>query len=555
MKACSASIAALVLLGGCSFIDDFGSFTTSPDLDAGIDGGDQVDAGPGVDGCAPGPELCNSMDDDCDGVVDEEVTDCSFPNATGVCAAGACTLGACDTSYGDCNAEPGCETELNTREQCGGCGITCGVDELCGSAGCATPSVDWVVVASSASFPRPAALGVDAMGNAYFGGTFTGALTVEGTAAPTSGTAGDAYVASVDPSGALRWVQSIGGAGAERLTDLAVTPLGIVYAVGSANSSITVAGSTNNATDDGFVWSLAPDGSSRWLRLVSSINADSLVNGVALEPSGDIVITGAYEGTIRGVPSNGQDLFVGRMSTTGVQEDHYGFGGPGSQRGTSISVGAGGNLYVTGAFSATVDWGGGSRVAVDGEEVVLLSLGLDNAYLRDLSLVGNDDESGVSVATDSVGNVYWHVASLNAFDYGGGLLPHPTGNYTSHLASVATDGTHRWSFISELSTGGRVRAFADVPWFAGAGGAVELLGTTLSSVGSTDALAAQLDDTGGLTFYVSLGSVGGDQAADVHVEGDGIWMLGTFGDVIDFGGDIRSPAGSSDTFLARLVAP
>ena len=67
--------------------------------------------------------------DDCGGCGDA----CSYDNASGLCTEGACEMGACDANYGDCNADAadGCETALTSNDNCGACGNTCGPLENC----------------------------------------------------------------------------------------------------------------------------------------------------------------------------------------------------------------------------------------------------------------------------------------------------------------------------------------------------------------------------------------------------------------------------------------
>ncbi|MCZ7687240.1 MAG: MopE-related protein [Sandaracinaceae bacterium] len=71
----------------------------------------------------PAPETCNMLDDDCDGMADEDfslATDvnncgscgnvCTLPHAIPRCAAGTCQIAACDTGFRDLDPlEPGCE--------------------------------------------------------------------------------------------------------------------------------------------------------------------------------------------------------------------------------------------------------------------------------------------------------------------------------------------------------------------------------------------------------------------------------------------------------------
>ncbi len=63
---------------------------------------------------------------------------CSLPHASATCPAGACLVSSCDTSWADCNGSPsdGCEIDLNSVDNCGGCGNVCSVSH--GTPGCAS---------------------------------------------------------------------------------------------------------------------------------------------------------------------------------------------------------------------------------------------------------------------------------------------------------------------------------------------------------------------------------------------------------------------------------
>lgn len=86
---------------------------------------------PDDDGTCPliCPEVCDDRDNDCDGATDEgEASDsCVLANAQARCAKGTCTITGCDYPFGDCDrvVANGCETALNNEFNCGGCGISC----------------------------------------------------------------------------------------------------------------------------------------------------------------------------------------------------------------------------------------------------------------------------------------------------------------------------------------------------------------------------------------------------------------------------------------------
>ena len=92
----------------------------------------------GSTGCTGTPELCNGIDDDCDGVIDNGFklrTDplncgvcgivCSAPTATTACVAGQCVISGCTPGYVDADKNPvnGCE-----------CMVTNGGKEICDGA-------------------------------------------------------------------------------------------------------------------------------------------------------------------------------------------------------------------------------------------------------------------------------------------------------------------------------------------------------------------------------------------------------------------------------------
>jgi hypothetical protein len=87
----------------------------------------------------PSVEMCNGVDDDCDGMVDDGAeTMCpGAMNAVASCSGGACGF-TCNAGFGNCNGTPGdgCEVSLNTDPaNCGACGRGCPAPAG-GMAGC-----------------------------------------------------------------------------------------------------------------------------------------------------------------------------------------------------------------------------------------------------------------------------------------------------------------------------------------------------------------------------------------------------------------------------------
>jgi hypothetical protein len=111
-------------------------------LDARFGGGEAGMVFEGLPGCTPSPEICNGLDDDCDGVVDNGFdleTDprncgacgnlCSASHATPACVQGQCVIAACLAGYVDVDKKfgDGCECMLTN----GGVEICDGADNDC----------------------------------------------------------------------------------------------------------------------------------------------------------------------------------------------------------------------------------------------------------------------------------------------------------------------------------------------------------------------------------------------------------------------------------------
>ncbi len=93
------------------------------------------------------PEVCNGEDDDCDGMVDEELdASCVLEHAVAACSRGGCLIVECEDGYRDCDHDPatGCEVRPDDPDNCGTCGNHCAlphaisacVDGQCVPTGC-----------------------------------------------------------------------------------------------------------------------------------------------------------------------------------------------------------------------------------------------------------------------------------------------------------------------------------------------------------------------------------------------------------------------------------
>lgn len=109
--------------------------------------------------CAPGYADCNGdpNGDGCETTLASDPNNCgacgavcSSNHVSSTCAGGMCQVGTCAAGWGDCNGNKqadGCETNLTSTVNCGGCGITCSANHAtpaCSGGSCAgTCAAGW----------------------------------------------------------------------------------------------------------------------------------------------------------------------------------------------------------------------------------------------------------------------------------------------------------------------------------------------------------------------------------------------------------------------------
>ena len=91
--------------------------------------------------------------------------------------------------------------------------------------------------------------------------------------------------------------------------------------------------------------------------------ASQVVTGRAVDPSGNIVIVGYFEGTVNFggstlVSAGDRDIFVAKFDTTGNHLWSRSFGDPDYQSASDVTFDAAGNVVFSGRLVGTVDFGG-----------------------------------------------------------------------------------------------------------------------------------------------------------------------------------------------------
>ena len=134
-------------------------------------------------------------------------------------------------------------------------------------------------------------------------------------------------------------------------------------------------------------------------------------HGVAVDGSGNVYTTGVFVGTVDfgagNVTSNGSyDVFVTKRNAAGAHQWTTTFGGTGQDYGREVAVDGSGNVHVTGYFSNAVDFGAGNVGSAGSYDAFVTKLNAAGAHQWTTTFGSTSVDDGWSVAVDGSGNVY-----------------------------------------------------------------------------------------------------------------------------------------------------
>jgi chitodextrinase len=299
-------------------------------------------------------------------------------------------------------------------------------------------------------------------------------------------------------------------------------------------------------------------------RMGGTVLADSVVPyGVAVDSSGNSYVTGVLYGTVNfgtgGLASAGRgDMFIAKYSAAGVPQWVRRFGDAADQFGTAIAVDTSGNVYVTGYFYGTVDFGGGPLTS-NGYEIVLAKYTTNGVHVWSRALGGSSSDMGQAIAVDASGNVLVAGQFASTVDFGGGPLT-SAGGYDGFLAKYTTNGAFAWArrvggASLDTVTGLGIDSSGNPTIVGYFQGTSNFGGANLTSAGASDIFVARYTAAGAHQWSARYGDADDQRAYGAGVDGAGnVAITGYFAGSISFGGPTFTNVGGADIFVAKLSA-
>ncbi|WP_343634998.1 SBBP repeat-containing protein [Fluviicola sp.] len=256
---------------------------------------------------------------------------------------------------------------------------------------------------------------------------------------------GDIFVLKLDIDGNFLWVKCFEGADQHTVTSSAVDASGNIYTTGYYTGAIDFDPGTGisyllASVFETFMAKLDPDGNFIW---VKAIEGNGLVLGksIAIDGTGNSYTIGSFDGEIdfdpeagtynlTSISSGGYDLFISKWDENGdfVWAKNIG-ATSGHIVGESVATDASGNVYSTGYFFGTIDFNPGTGIknltAVANYDAFITRFDPNGNFIWAKALGGLNWDSGNDIAVDASENVYttgYFGVGTTDFDPGAGIF-------------------------------------------------------------------------------------------------------------------------------------
>jgi hypothetical protein len=285
----------------------------------------------------------------------------------------------------------------------------------------------------------------------------------------------------------------------------------------------------------------------------------------AVDGSGNVLVTGGFDGTVDfgcGVlTANSPDpnVFVAKLDESGgcSWSRHYGHF-QGMAGGQGVAVDGSGNVVITGMFQGDINFGGSTLTSVGGDDIFVAKLDLYGNHLWSQRFGGQQSQrADRGVAVDGSGNVLVAGSFEGGIDFGGGPLT-SAGGRDVFLAKLDPSGNHVWSMRfgdvqSEFSRSVAVDGSGNVLVTGDFQGNIDFGGGSMTSAGADDVFVAKFDPNGTHLWSKRYGTAVAQESSHITVDELGnVLVTGEFQGNIDFGGGPLTSAGADDVFLAKL---
>ncbi|MDB5269028.1 MAG: C-terminal target protein [Hymenobacter sp.] len=419
---------------------------------------------------------------------------------------------------------------------------------------------------------------IDAAGNTYEAGSFVTSTTIDGVTLTSQGST-DAYLAKFAPSGSLLWVRQLGSTGYDYASDVAVDASGNAYVVGSFTGTIALGnGSTlqldGGTSSKGFLVRFSPQGTPVWAQQSSSASTGTAtMSGVGLDAVGNVCVAGLMSRvltigntTVSTTVSNAFGTFLGRFAagSGALQQLTQGFeyaptmGGTSTYYGPQLVVAPAGQLYLLTQFSQPINVAGVGSFS---------SRGLTDALVTRFSATGTPEwaqqfggsgtERAVNGTLDAAGNLYVAGYFSGPATFGTSTQA-GFGSFDGCLVKYSPQGTQLWvQAVGGSDSDGLYDVVLDAAgsvYVVGSfNGTAQFGGAALTSAGLGDVVVASYNTQGQFRWQQQAGGPANETGSYLALDPyENLSVRGRFSGTCSFGAQVLSTTAPTEAYVARL---
>lgn len=328
-------------------------------------------------------------------------------------------------------------------------------------------------------------------------------------------------------------------------------------------------GALNSASpgfSDIFLVEYSAAGAHQWSRHFGDTGNDAGY-GVTADASGNVVITGSFVGSVDfgggRLTSNtsSNDIFIAKYSATGGYSWSRAYGSTGDDHGNAVAIDASGNVVVTGYFNNTIDFGGGPLTSAGNKDIFLVELNSSGQPVWSKRFGGVSIDVANAVVIDGGSNIIITGFFYGTVDFGGGPLTSSSAAKV-FLAKYNSLGNHSWSKVfsgsvvadNAIAQGLALDGNANILLTGYFQGSANFGGQTFTSAGSYDVFAAKYSANGIHSWSQRFGGAGLDQGKAIVADaGNNMILSGYFNYDVSFGGPTLSNLNGSDFYVVKLT--
>jgi FlgD Ig-like domain len=358
---------------------------------------------------------------------------------------------------------------------------------------------------------------------------------------------------------ALLWAKQFNGGGFPAASALALRSPNL-WVGGSFATSIDLGGATYGSPLNTFLASFTTDGAYQWSHAFN-LGSGGVITAMGADSGNNIYITGLFSGSVDfgagPVASLGStDIFLAKFNSTGVLQWSKRFGDAASDAGLALAIDIANNVIIGGRFAGTTDFGAGGLTTAGGSDAFIAKFTGAGAHVWS-ERFGDVSSQQVDALASINNDVYATGSYFGTINLGGSDLT-SLGLTDIFLARLNSSGVHQWSKrFGDASSQSAVDIDVDatsVYLLANIQGSVNFGGSILVSAGSQDIAIARFTNAGVHMWSERFGDSDVQTGTALDVFGSSLVVTGYFESSINFGHPLWAGSSFSDGFVARLLS-